>query len=414
MQVPKSQQANRTRITAALLAVLLVIGWTAMNSPLAAMALPGGVTGPSSGEPTLSPSGEPTPSPSWDPTDVTVDLTSSLNPSAYGWPVTFTVTLSGGAVAAPNGEAGALQGAYAGQEQVQGAAGPVTFFDGYNVLGTGNLDGTGVATLTTSDLTPGMHTITALYDDFMSNSVDQLIVVAVAATPYTVAEGGSLTLDATGSTPDATYEWDLNFDGDFSDATGLTPTLSWDQLVALGINDGPATHEVWLKVTIDGQSEPGQAAMAQAMLEITNQAPVVWVAGETTGTVGVPLTLKVGADDPSVLDMAGLFEYTVDWGDGSPVETVVGPADPPVTHTFQAAGTYTAVFTATDRDGTASQRLSVTLVIESAPRPPATPTSAPTLPTTGASGGGENALLAVSLIGLGAALVYYSRRRITS
>jgi hypothetical protein len=391
MQVPASQQANRTRITAALLSILLIVGWTVVNSPFAAMALPAGVANSPSGEPTFSPSGE--------PTDLTVDLVSSLNPSAYGWPVTFTAMVSGAAAAGANPDG--LQGGYVAQEQMQGPAGPVTFFDGDNVLGTGSVNN-GVATLTTSELSPGMHTITALYDDFMSNSVNQLVVVAVTATPYTVAEGGSLTLDATGSTPDATYEWDLNGDGIFSDAFGLTPTLSWAELTALGIDDGPATHEVWLKVTVDGQAAEGQAAMASAELQITNQAPVAWVAGETTGTVGVPLTLKVGADDPGGLDAAGLFEYTVDWGDGSPVETVVGPADPPVTHTYGAAGTYTAVFTAKDRDGATSEPVYVTLII-GAPK-----TS--TLPATGASGGGERALLAVSLIGLGAALVYYRRR----
>jgi hypothetical protein len=67
--------------------------------------------------------------------------------------------------------------------------------------------------------------------------------------------------------------------------------------------------------------------------------------------VGDPFTIKVGADDPSSADMAAQFTCTVDWGDGSPVLTVNGPADPPVTHTYASEGDFAATFTATDKDG---------------------------------------------------------------
>ena len=81
---------------------------------------------------------------------------------------------------------------------------------------------------------------------------------ARAGGPYTVAEGGSVTLDGSASTdPEQvantlTYAWDLDNDGQYDDATGVAPTFS-----AAGI-DGPATRTVGLRVTDNqGASEHG-------------------------------------------------------------------------------------------------------------------------------------------------------------
>ena len=61
--------------------------------------------------------------------------------------------------------------------------------------------------------------------------------------------------------------------------------------------------------------------------------------------------------------MAGTFTYTVDWGDGTPAVTVDGPADPPITHTYTAPGTYTMSATATDPDGAISDPLPFTITV---------------------------------------------------
>ena len=67
---------------------------------------------------------------------------SSANPSTFGQPVTFvaTVSMSGGT-----------------------PSGTVTFRNGTTTLGTGTLNGAGQATFTTSSLTVGSHSITAVY-----------------------------------------------------------------------------------------------------------------------------------------------------------------------------------------------------------------------------------------------------------
>ncbi len=69
-------------------------------------------------------------------------LTSSMNPAPVRTAVTFTVALTGNA-AVPTGT--------------------VEFLDGTNVLGTGTLNASGVASFTTSTLTIGLHPITAVY-----------------------------------------------------------------------------------------------------------------------------------------------------------------------------------------------------------------------------------------------------------
>ncbi len=72
-------------------------------------------------------------------------VSSSVNPSVFSQPVTFTATVT---VTAPG--SGALTGT-------------VTFKNGSATLGTGTLDGSGHATLTTSALAAGSASITAVY-----------------------------------------------------------------------------------------------------------------------------------------------------------------------------------------------------------------------------------------------------------
>jgi CSLREA domain-containing protein len=72
----------------------------------------------------------------------TTDLTSSVNPSGLGQPVTFTATVNS-ASGAPNGS--------------------VKFYDGLTLLGTVSLDANGVASVTVASLSLGSHDIEAQY-----------------------------------------------------------------------------------------------------------------------------------------------------------------------------------------------------------------------------------------------------------
>jgi hypothetical protein len=51
-----------------------------------------------------------------------------------------------------------------------------------------------------------------------------------------------------GTTPALSFSWSLNNDGNFGDATGALPTLTWDQLNALGIT-GPGAYPIVVRVS---------------------------------------------------------------------------------------------------------------------------------------------------------------------
>ncbi|HVK43312.1 MAG TPA: Ig-like domain-containing protein, partial [Micropruina sp.] len=262
--------------------------------------------------------------PSSDAIDVVVEqlpatslqLSADPNPGYLGFLVTLTATLT-----------------FNGSPVTSGT---VVFTSGATTLGSVPVDVQGHARLITNTLPLGTTNVRAEFaatPDLLgsSDSLDVVIqpVAFDAGGPYTVAEGESLTLAGTGSAvPGISYSWDLNDDGDFGDATGLAPSITWTQLEALGIDDGLSSHQLRMRAVAGGVNQ-----VVTADLTVTNTAPAAVVTGALTATVGTPFTVKVFADDPSSADLAAQFDYTVDWGDGAPVVTVSGPTDTSVTHT---------------------------------------------------------------------------------
>ena len=191
------------------------------------------------------------------------------------------------------------------------------------------------------------------------------------ANSYKMAEGGDLTLTATGVSPTGrplTYAWDLNGDGDYSDATGTSPTVvvPWAAVQNLGVRNGPGVSPVFVRVS-DGITAVDSTGV---VLSVSNTAP----SGTTTlgGTVGESDTVTVGflgASDPSQADEeAGLrfaFDFDNDgkWdlGDG----TYAGSksdlvADIPTKYIPDGAGAGTAYqvkVRVVDQDGGATDRL---------------------------------------------------------
>jgi len=83
------------------------------------------------------------------PSSTATTLTSSLNPSTHGQPITFTATVTTSGLIAPTGT--------------------VNFKWGPDGIGQGTLNTSGVATFTTSILKPGPYKITAVYKGDASN-----------------------------------------------------------------------------------------------------------------------------------------------------------------------------------------------------------------------------------------------------
>jgi hypothetical protein len=126
-------------------------------------------------------------------TATVVTLTSSANPSAVSQPITFSATVH------------------------PGATGLVTFLDGSTTLGTGVVNTSGVAILSTSALTIGSHPITASYagDSSYSSSISSVLVQVISKIPtvITITEstpaqliqtGITFTANVTASSPNAT------------------------------------------------------------------------------------------------------------------------------------------------------------------------------------------------------------------
>ncbi len=110
-------------------------------------------------------------------------LVSDANPSASGQRVTFTATVTEGTTPVTSGS--------------------VQFRDGGTDLGSPvPVSADGTAQISTADLTVGVHAVVATYSGTTdlagsSDRVDQTVdPIADAGGPYTVAEGGDLTLDA--------------------------------------------------------------------------------------------------------------------------------------------------------------------------------------------------------------------------
>jgi surface protein len=79
---------------------------------------------------------------------------------------------------------------------------------------------------------------------------------------------------------------------------------------------------------------------------ITDGGPVGTVAFVSTWNTG---NITVGSSGPTQvqlpLEISGTYNFTVDWGDGSPIDTITVWNDPLTLHTYALAGTYTITIT---------------------------------------------------------------------
>ncbi len=176
------------------------------------------------------------------PAPTTTALTSDINPSLLGQSVTFTAT-----VTAASGT----------------PTGTVNFKEGVTTLGSGTLNGSGVATFSTSSLTAGSHVITAEYAgaaNFSGSTSDPLTQQVNAATlsidNVTTAEGNAgtttftFTVARTGSTA-------LSASVAYATADGTATLADDDYESASGtLNFAPGETAQQVNVTVNGDTTP--------------------------------------------------------------------------------------------------------------------------------------------------------------
>ena len=152
-----------------------------------------------------------------------------------------------------------------------------------------------------------------------------------------INEGGSFGAFASGSGP-VTYEWDLDDDGDFDDATGST--------IALPDTDGPSIFPVSLRMT-----DNLTTMIRTASIPVNNRVPTINGGFIDRAIAGTPLELDLSASDIPADTAAGMT-WRIDWGDGSETTTPAGhPATATFSHTFAQPGGTGITIEATDKDG---------------------------------------------------------------
>ena len=162
------------------------------------------------------------------------------------------------------------------------------------------------------------------------------IPAADAGGPYSTPEGTDVTLDGSGSTPASDpsagaivkYEWDLDNDGEYYDATGATTVFT-----QVGQD---ATFIIGLRVT----DEAGNTDTDSTTVTVTNVAPTVQLDAIAAVDENVSITLSGYGSDPGWLDN---LTGTVDWGDGagpSPLPGVLENTRPDATLSFSVPHTY--------------------------------------------------------------------------
>jgi hypothetical protein len=164
--------------------------------------------------------------------------------------------------------------------------------------------------------------------------------VANAGGPYSGNEGTPLSLSAAKSTDVdnniTLYQWDLDNDGQFDDATGKAPKF-------LAVDNG--TYTVRVLVTDAG----GLTSTSSATVVIKNVAPTVKSSSlPNLARVRQLYAAQVVFSDPGTNDT---FTATWNWGDGSSSTGNISSFTVTGSHTYTKIGTYTAIITITDKDG---------------------------------------------------------------
>lgn len=187
---------------------------------------------------------------------------------------------------------------------------------------------------------------------------------ADAGGPYNTAEGTSINLDGSGSSDQApgtitTYEWDLDNDAAYDDATGANPPF---------VRGDNGSYTIGLRVTDNN----GNTATDTTTVNVTNVPPTATLdpAQDMQIAEGDTLSALATFTDPGYDDT---YTGVIDWGDGdqdNPAAVAVTTQGPPQdegdisgSHLYPDPGSYPVSLTVTDDDvGTDTEQFTLTVV----------------------------------------------------
>ncbi len=245
---------------------------------------------------------------------------SSLNPSTYGQTVTFTATVT--AVAPGSGT----------------PTGTVTFLDGGSAIGSGTLSDEGVATLDTSTLAVGSHTITTSYGGGANYTGS---TGSLTGNPQKVSQAQSTTTFT--STPPA----QLAYNGTYTPTASTTGdgTLTIGASGACAISGGVVTINAGSGIctvtatTAAGNNYLGSSATPQ-MITATNATATVMLSNMTQTYTGSPLS-PTATTNPTGLTVNFTYNGSSTAPTAAGSYSLVATIAPGGNYTGSASGTFT-------------------------------------------------------------------------
>src|SRR5580658_1461238 len=199
----------------------------------------------------------------------TVTLASNSNPSLYSNAVTLTATVTPSGSTAPTGV--------------------VTFSDNATAIGTGTLNGSGVATYNTSSLAPGQHSITVNYPGDSDNGGASSTVLTQTVQENTAT---TVTVNTNPSIAGNSIEFTATVTASASGATTITPTGT------VTFEDGATAFGMG---TVNGS---GVATLNTAALPAGTQSVTAVYGGDTINLTSQSAVLTQVVDQNTTMTVA--------------------------------------------------------------------------------------------------------------
>jgi Ca2+-binding RTX toxin-like protein len=170
-----------------------------------------------------------------------------------------------------------------------------------------------------------------------------------AISDKTVDEGSTLSFTAHATDPDIGDTLTYTLDPGAPAGASIDPTTGVFTFTPL---DGPASYTVTVRVTDNGS--PPLCDAKSFVITVRDVPPTAGIAGPADGVRGQERDFTLTAQDVSAVDRAAGYSYSIDWSDGSPVQTIAATANNGsgvvVGHVFTSEGDYTVKVTATGAD----------------------------------------------------------------